>query len=145
MRRLALLATAFALTTAVPASSVLAAKVPSAAVKIATATARARFHTTRIVSVFSLRSRRDSRWALVDGFATARDRPWAAWLHRDTNRWTLRYFDTRAPFQPGSNKHGRVPCDLYPAFSEPSCRPVGAAALRVTATRAFTLRHQGSR
>lgn len=36
------------------------------AVKVAVAAAQGRFHTTRIHANFSLLSRRDRRWALVD-------------------------------------------------------------------------------
>ena len=123
MRRLTVLAGVLTTTAAVAtAPAALAATAPSAAVKVAVNAAQARFHTIRIHAEFSLLGRRDPRWALIDGTATVRNRLWAAWLHNDgANRWTLRYFDTTAPFQPGSTAHGSVPCDLYPAFSEPAC------------------------
>jgi len=86
--------------------------------------ARVHFRTQNVRADFSLLSRRDPRWALVDGTATRRNRLWAAWLHDNGNgKWELRYFDTTAPFQPQSSRNGRVPCDLYPAFSEALCPP----------------------
>ncbi len=45
--------------------------------------ARAQFHTQHIYADFRLFSRRDPRWALVDGTATPRDRLWAAWLYKN--------------------------------------------------------------
>ena len=130
MRRLTILAGVLAATTLTGTPAALAAKAPPMAVKVAVTAAQTRFHTTHIHADFTLLSRRDRRWALVDGFASARNRLWAAWLHNDrANRWTLRYFDTSAPFEPGSTSHGRVPCDLYPAFSEPAC-PSGPSARR---------------
>jgi len=147
VRRLIVLATVLAVTaatavTGAPAAS--AATAPPTAVKVAVSAAQAHFHTTHIHADFSLLSRRDRRWALVDGFATARNRLWAAWLHNDgASRWTLRYFDTRAPFEPGSTAHGRVPCDLYPAFSEPVC-PVGPSTAQVKARVAKQLTPAGA-
>jgi len=131
VRRLTILAGVLAATTLTGTPAALAAKAPPMAVKVAVTAAQTRFHTTHIHADFTLLSRRDRRWALVDGFATARNRLWAAWLHNDrANRWTLRYFDTSAPFEPGSTSHGRVPCDLYPAFSEPAC-PSGPSATQI--------------
>jgi hypothetical protein len=105
---------------------------PPTAVQLALSTARAQFHTQHVDADFSLLSRRDPRWALVDGTATSRNRLWATWLHGDSKgNWQLRYFDTTAPFQPQSTKHGRVPCDLYPAFSEALCPPSGLSAAQI--------------
>ena len=144
MRRLTVLATVLAATAVTGTPAALAAKAPPVAVKVAVTAAQARFHTTHIHADFSLHSRRDPRWALVDGTATARNRLWAAWLHNDgANRWTLRYFDTTAPFQPGSTAHGRVPCDLYPAFSEPAC-PSGPNAAQIRARVAKQLTPTGA-
>ncbi len=82
-----------------------AATAPSRAVQAAMSTARAQFHTGRVDADFSLLSRRDPHWALVDGTATARNRLWAAWLHSDAmGHWQLRYVDTTAPFQPQSTR-----------------------------------------
>lgn len=121
-----------------------AAPAPSKAVQIASAAARAHFHTTHLHVTTSLLSRRDPRWALVDGFATARNRLWAAWLHGDARgHWELRYFDTTAPLQPQSTKHGRVPCDLYPAFSEPLCHP-GPTPAQIKAGMYQQLRPSGA-
>ena len=143
MRRLTVLATVLAATAVSGTPAALAAKAPPMAVKVAVTAAQARFHTTHIHADFSLLSRRDRRWALVDGFATARNRLWAAWLHNDgASRWTLRYFDTTAPFEPGSTAHGRVPCDLYPAFSEPAC-PSGPSAAQIRARVAKQLTPTG--
>lgn len=109
--------------------SAAATTAPSKAIQLAVSSARTQFHTGHVHATFSLLSRRDRSWALVDGTATARHRLWAAWLRRGGNgTWQLRYFDTTAPFQPQSTRHGRVPCDLYPAFSEPLCPPSGPSA-----------------
>ncbi len=143
MRRLTALATVLAATAVTSTPAALAAKAPPVAVKVAVTAAQARFHTTHIHADFSLISRRNTRWAAVAGFATARNRLWAAWLHNDgANRWTLRYFDTTAPFEPGSTAHGRVPCDLYPAFSEPAC-PAGPSAAQIKASVAKQLTPTG--
>jgi hypothetical protein len=45
--------------------------------------ARAQFRTEHVHADFSLLSRRDPRFALVDGTATPRHRLWAAWLHHN--------------------------------------------------------------
>ncbi len=101
-----------------------ATRAPSAATRVASARATAVFHTKQVNADFSLLSGRDPHWALVDGFATRRSRPWAAWLHRSARgAWDLRYFVSSAPFEPQTATRGRVPCDLVPAFSEPRCRP----------------------
>lgn len=143
MRRLTILVSVLAATAVAGTPAALAVKAPPAAVSVAIKAAQARFHTTHAHADFSLLSRRDHRWALVDGFATARNRLWAAWLHNDgASRWTLRYFDTAAPFQPGSTAHGRVPCDLYPAFSEPACLS-GPSAAQVRASVAKQLTPTG--
>ena len=139
MRRLTVLAAVLAATAVSGTPAALAAKAPLVAEKVAVAAAQARFHTTHIHVDLNLLSRRDRRWALVDGFATARNRLWAAWLHNDgTSRWTLPYFDTTAPFEPGSTAHGRVPCDLYPAFSEPGCPSPSAAQIRARVAKQLT-------
>ncbi len=114
---------AFALTGAlvIPAL-VAAAPAPSPAVKVAVREAKNRFHTGHVHVTFTLRSHRDHYWVLIDGTATNKHRLWAAWLRTDGHsHWKVRYFDTTAPFQPQSTKHGRVPCDLFPAYSEPFC------------------------
>lgn len=92
-----------------------AAKAPSAAVKAAERRATSVFDAPRrLRSDFSLRSRRSRSWALVTGFAA---RPWAAWVHRRKGHWRVRYVRTRGSYMPSR----RVPCDIRPAFSEPSC------------------------
>jgi len=117
------------------ASSVSAALgAPVQAVRTAMIAARSHFHTSVVDAEFGVVSRRDRSWALVDGTATTRHRLWAGWLHRDQGRtWQLRYFDTTAPFQPQSSRRGRVPCDLYPAFSEARCPPGAPAAAHIRA------------
>lgn len=127
------------------APSAAATTAPAKAIQVAVARARAQFHTQHVHADFSLLSHRDRRWALIDGFATSRNRLWAAWLH-DNGRgnWELRYFDTTAPFQPQSTKHGRVPCDLYPAFSEARCPPSGPSAAQIRAQMFKQLAPTGS-
>jgi hypothetical protein len=95
-----------------------AAKAPRGAIRAAELRAQAVFDVPeRPRSDFSLRSRRNRSWALVTGGGSGRVRLWAAWARR-TKRgaWKVRYFRTRN-FEPGR----RVPCDIRPAFSEPSC------------------------
>jgi hypothetical protein len=95
-----------------------AAKAPRDAIRAAELRAQAVFDTPeRPRSDFSLRSRRDRAWALVTGAGSGQFRLWAAWVQR-TRRgtWKVRYF-RRRDFEPGR----RVPCDIRPAFSEPSC------------------------
>ncbi|MHB1837506.1 MAG: hypothetical protein ACYCXW_21385, partial [Solirubrobacteraceae bacterium] len=128
-----LLVIAAGLSSVVDVTPALATKAPPAAVGVALNAARARFHTIDVHAEFGLRSKRDPRWALIDGFAGAKKRLWAAWLRQDRKRWTLRYFDITAPFEPASSAHGRVPCDLYPAFSEAVCRPSGPTDAQVKA------------
>jgi hypothetical protein len=144
MRRLTVLATVLTATAVAAVPSALAAKAPPVAVKVAVTAAQTRFHTVHVHAAFSLLSRRDPRWALVDGTATTRNRLWAAWLHNDgASRWNLRYVDTTAPFQPASTANGRVPCDLYPAFSEPAC-PSGPSAAQIRSRVADQLTPTGA-
>jgi hypothetical protein len=103
----------------------LLAPAPPAARAVAKAHVVARFHISGFRDLFSLRSRRASEWVLVGGFYT---RPktvhppgmWAVWLRFQGGRWTVRHagLNRRAidpPVRIG------VPCDIQPAFSEPSC------------------------
>ena len=88
---------------------------PLKAVQLALSTARAQLHTQHVDADFSLFSRRDPRWALVDGTATSRNRLWAAWLHGDSKgNWQLRYFDTAAPFQPSVGQARTCPLRSVP-------------------------------
>ena len=120
----AAVALAVTLAAGVGMTAVAGAATQSAMVAAASARASAAFHTSQVRAEFSLRSRRDPLWALVDGTATSRHRLWAAWLHLDSRgAWDVRYFMTTAPFEPTSVAHGRVPCDLVPAFGEPRCHP----------------------
>jgi len=134
IRRALLLLISLAAAVIAITSLAVAAIAPSKAIQVAVDKARAQFHTQHVHADFSLLSRLDPRWALVDGTATARNRLWAAWLHNNgKGKWELRYFDTTAPFQPQSTKRGRVPCDLYPAFSEALCSPSGPSAAQIKA------------
>lgn len=101
---------------AIPATAV-AAKAPRGAVRAAERRAKSVLDTpTRPRSTFSLRSQRRRSWALVTGGGHG-VRIWAAWVQRTPRgRWRVRYF-RRRDFSPGR----RVPCDIRPAFSEPSC------------------------
>ena len=89
---------------------------PRAAKRAAKQRAVAHFgSSTGIKITFSIRSERNRRWALVDGTKSER-RLWAAWVRRsDSGRWVVRVFRTHR-FDPAG-----VPCDITPAFSEPSC------------------------
>lgn len=70
---------------------------------------------SRVKATFSMRSARNRSWALVTGERGRRI--WAAWMRRGSDgRWRVSIFRTRV-FDPGP----RVPCDIKPAFSEPSC------------------------
>ena len=142
-RRGALAGTVLAAVLGLPAIAA-ATRAPSGAIQLASGRATAVFHTQNVRADFSLLSRRDSRWALVDGFATKRSRPWAAWLHRSAEGgWELRYFVARAPFEPQGAARGRVPCDIVPAFSEPRCHP-GPDAAQIGRVLAAQLAPTGS-
>ena len=97
------------------------APAPDPAVRAAEGAA-ARHRIGELEETFGLRSRRDPRWALVGGFY-ARPAPggmWAAWLRLERGRWRLVYAgrDRRAIEPP---RRASVPCDVRPAFAEPSC------------------------
>lgn len=66
-------------------------------------------------NTFSLRSHRNRRWALVDGFTTA-DRPWAVWLRFNGRRWIVKSGGVDR-----TTARVSVPCDIANAFSEPAC------------------------
>jgi hypothetical protein len=123
MRR-ALLLAGVAAALAVPAASAMPA--PAAALRVAKAHVVAGYRIGALQSVVSLRSVRDPRWALVDGYYGKPKRSsgpglWAVWLRLSAGRWVVRYsgLDARAIRPPARLK---VPCDLRPAFAEPSCR-----------------------
>lgn len=122
MRRV-LVAAAVAGALAVPAA--FAKPAPPAAVSVAKAHVVAKYGLGGLKSVVSLRSVRDSRWALVDGFYGKPRRAsgsglWAVWLKQSSGRWVVRYsgLDGKAIRPPVRLK---VPCDLQPAFSQPYC------------------------
>lgn len=104
-----------------------AAPAPQPAVVVAKRHVAERWGLGGFRDVFSVRSERNPRWALVNGFYAlpkrpGGPRPWAVWLRlRDTTwrgAWRVMYAgkDAKAA-EPG----GPVPCDIRPAFSEPSC------------------------
>jgi hypothetical protein len=103
----------------------LLAPAPPAARAVAKAHVVARFHISGFRDLFSVRSRRAPSWVLVGGFYT-RPKPaqgagiWAVWLRFQNGRWVIRYagINRRAVDPPAAL---RVPCDIQPAFSEPSC------------------------
>lgn len=95
-----------------PASSVPAVAVPAAtAERVARAYVRRRYRLPATGRVTVLRSRRDPRWILVDGGSGRR--LWAVWLRGQDV--------VVAAAHPRRMNPSRVPCDLRPAFSEPSC------------------------
>ena len=78
-----------------------------------------RRYDTRIAEIFSIRSRRDRRWALVTVF-TRRGTGIAAWLKRTDGVWRVRHTE-RAHDETRPPRSLRAPCDVQPAFSEPDC------------------------
>lgn len=105
-----------------PAGGGDSARAPAGAVRVAKQHVTARLRVSGLTSVFSLRSRRDPRWALVNGFYQ-RPRPrgmWAVWVRLRAGRWTVAYAGLRARAV-NPPKSANVPCDIRPAFSEPSC------------------------
>jgi hypothetical protein len=104
------------LSLALVAAPAAADPAPRAAKRAALRAAVAHFGSPDGVRVTSsLRSERSRRWALVTGAKSER-RLWAAWVRRrDSGRWAVRVFRTHR-FDPSG-----VPCDITPAFSEPSC------------------------
>lgn len=114
-----------AATLALPAAAAQRGPAPAAAVAEAKRHVVARHGIGGLKDVHSLRSRRDPRWALVDGFYTRPKRAsgpglWAVWLRLGGGRWAVRYsgLDGKAVQPPA--RIG-VPCDIQPAFSEPLC------------------------
>lgn len=117
---------ALALAGASAAGAAPSAPAPPAAVRAAKLHVVARHHLAGLKDVFSLRSRRDPSWALVDGFYSKpklRQGPglWATWLHLAGGRWLVAYSGI-GPRAIGPPARLRVPCDIRPAFSEPSCQ-----------------------
>lgn len=98
-------------------------RAPKAAV--AAALVRAVHHyadPTKLRVTHTLRSKADPSWSLVTG-AYGRRGLWAAWTRRTrAGVHRVSVFRTRN-FNPGT----RVPCDVRPAFSEPSCGPTASA------------------
>ncbi len=76
---------------------------------------------TKLRVTHTLRSEADPAWSLVTG-AYGRRGLWAAWTRRTAaSSHRVAVFRTRN-FDPG----GRAPCDIRPAFSEPSCPTASA-------------------
>lgn len=122
MRRVLVLAV---LAAALAVPSALALGVPPAVVSTAKAYVVAKYGIGGLKDVHSLRSRKDPRWALVDGFYTTPKRAagpgiWAVWLQLSGGRWVVRYagIDRKASQPPIKYL---VPCDIQPTFSEPFC------------------------
>jgi hypothetical protein len=85
---------------------------------IAAALARARRHYAvdrTIRAEVTLRSQLRPAWSLVTGSHGARGL-WAAWVRRSARAYRVETFRTR-DFDPGT----APPCDIRPAFSEPTC------------------------
>jgi hypothetical protein len=106
-------------------AAALLAPAPPAARNVAKTHVVKTFHVSGFRDIFSVRSRRAPSWVLVVGFYT-RPKPahppgmWAVWLRFRNGRWIVRYagLNRRAidpPVRIGA------PCDIQPAFSEPSC------------------------
>ena len=98
---------------------------PRVAVDVAKKRASRHYGGARVNATFSLRSSRDRRWALVDGRRSGGRTIWAVWVRKDSRgTWRAIYFTDRAhrgAYQPRREDRGRVPCDITPAYSEPSC------------------------
>jgi hypothetical protein len=79
-----------------------------------------RLHLTGVSGVVTLRSRVDRRWTLVDGYyrKPGKGGLWALWLKQRSGRWVVVYGGTN---DRADAPAGKVPCDIWPAFSEPSC------------------------
>jgi hypothetical protein len=110
---------------AVAVALALLAPAPPAVVTMARAHVTKRFHIAGFRDVFSVRSRRAPSWVLVGGFYT-RPKPaqgagiWAVWLRYRGGRWIIRYAGINRRAVDPPVRIG-VPCDIQPAFSEPSC------------------------
>ena len=107
----------------VPAAS--ARPAPAAAVTAAKSHVLAKYGIGGLQSVVSLQSRRDTRWALVDGYYGKPRRAsgpgmWAVWLFRSPAGWVVRYSGLNGKaLRPPARLN--VPCDIQPAFSQPYC------------------------
>ncbi len=105
-----------ALALALPAGS--AARGPRA---VALAHVAKRLHLRGVNSVVVLRSRVNKRWTLVDGYYTKPHRgDWALWLKLRSGRWIVAYGGAD---RKGTAPAGKVPCDIWPAFTDPACTP----------------------
>jgi hypothetical protein len=81
----------------------------------------ARFRISNLHGVFALRSKRNPRFALVSGhYRRPARRPdlWVVYLRVRGARWRVLY--SGIGFRAVRPKV-RVPCDIWPPFSEPSC------------------------
>jgi hypothetical protein len=88
---------------------------------VAIAYVKNRLHLRGVNSVVVLRSHRNKRWALVDGYyKKPHFGSWALWLKKRPARWVVVYggADKKA-----TAPAGKVPCDIWPAFTDPACAP----------------------
>ena len=94
--------------------------VPPRVLRLAERFARSHLHLARLSSVESVRSRRDPRWALVDGLSrqSRHSSAFALWLHDRSGRWAVA--KTARGDAVGRPRSG-VPCDLARAFSHAPC------------------------
>lgn len=106
-----------AVAVAVVPARAAAQRAPKGAIVAAVAHAIYHYPTPEKVRLsVSLASRVDRRWSLVTGNYGRRGL-WAAWVRRTpAGRYGVVVFRTR-DFDPGT----APPCDIRPAFSEPSC------------------------
>jgi hypothetical protein len=83
--------------------------------------ASVRLHLSGLRSVVVDRSRIQPAWALVSGSygSPSPGGIWAIWLQQHAGRWLVRFASVDGRHQP---KGTQVPCDIWPAFSEPACR-----------------------
>jgi hypothetical protein len=80
-----------------------------------------RLHLRGVNSVVVLRSRINKRWTLVDGYyRKPRLGSWALWLRLSSGRWRVVYGGAD---RKGTAPAGKVPCDIWPAFTDPACTP----------------------
>ena len=81
-----------------------------------------KLHLRGVQSLIVLRSKIDRRWTLVDGFYQKPGKVglWALWLNQRSGRWVVVFGGAdKTATAPAS----KVPCDIWPAFSEPACQP----------------------
>lgn len=119
-----------AATAAAAVSGAVASSAPSAtqptlarAVVVAKTYVTERFRISGFYSVRAKRSKRNPRYALVTGYYRRPQRQpnlWVVYLRVREGRWRIHYAGVGArAIEPKI----RVPCDIWPPFSEPACMP----------------------